>query len=86
MSNIWDNVQEEPPTEYKNLAEVIDLGEFKYDETYREQEKNLLQPQLEKAGYTFVEWLDGERDCFGPLTRTCRAFDPYGRPVWFIYG
>ncbi len=86
MVNVLDNVQEDPPEEYQNLAEVIDLEGFKYDESYREQGKTLLQPRMEKAGYTFIEWFEGERDCFGPLTRTCRAFDPYGRVVWFFYG
>ena len=72
---------------YPDLAAVISFAGFGYDTaTYRRQEVEVLQPQLEVLGYTNIEWLDGERDSFGPLSRLCRTTSPDGIWVTFIYG
>jgi hypothetical protein len=87
MSNIWeDDLNEEnPPKEYKDLRDVIDFSGFDY-RLYRTGEQNILQPQLIMLGYYNIEWLPGEADSFGPLTRLCKAKDPSGETVWFMYG
>lgn len=71
---------------YRNLDEVIVLTGLTYDENYINQEKELLTPRLEAVGYTNIQWQDGERDSFGPLTRVCSCNDRYGNRVYFIYG
>jgi hypothetical protein len=73
------------PREYVDLTEVISFSEFSF-ERYREGERNILTPQLKALGYTEVEFLPGETDSFGPLSRTCRATDSQGYIVWFMYG
>lgn len=72
--------------EYMQLWNVIDSNGFRYGADYAQQEKELLQPQLEKKGYYNIEWSDGERDSFGPLTRVCKATAPNGEVCWFMYG
>ena len=85
--NIWqDNMNEEtPPREYKPLEELISFQGFNYN-LYRTSEQNILQPQLVYLGYTDIQWLPGETDSFGPLTRICKARNHFGEIEWFIYG
>lgn len=85
--NLWkaDVNEENPPTEYKPLEDLLDFEGFDY-RLYRTSEVNILQPQLVLKGYTDIRWLPGETDSFGPLTRVCKAKDPSGEIVWFIYG
>ncbi|MET0786543.1 MAG: hypothetical protein ABWY25_07555 [Paenisporosarcina sp.] len=72
---------------YPALAGVIDFARFDYDKnTYKDQERTILQPQLETLGYTNITWSDGERDSFGPLSRLCKAKGPDKVWVTFIYG
>lgn len=40
---------------------------------YGQSERELLQPQLERLGYSNIRWSDGERDSFGPLSQRCSA-------------
>jgi hypothetical protein len=69
-----------------NLMDLISFDGFGFDENYREQEKTILQPQLERLGYTDIQWGEGERDTWGPLTRTCRAYTRDGELTRFFYG
>jgi hypothetical protein len=72
---------------YRPLSDVIVLTGLHYSrETYREQERELLQPRLEAVGYVNIQWQDGERDSFGPLTRVCSATNSFGERVYFVYG
>lgn len=85
MSNsIWDSVHQEPPTEYIDLGSVISFDGFDH-KTYALDELEILQPRLEAMGYREVSWFPGEMDCFGPLTRLCRAMKNL-EAVWFVYG
>jgi hypothetical protein len=77
---------EKQQIEYRPLWEVISLTGLLYDYTYRWQESDLLEPQLLALGYTNIQWQDGERDSFGPLTRVCSANDKHGTRVYFVYG
>ena len=77
---------ETPATEYIELSSIVDFTDFKYDDTYREQEGVLLTPQLEALGFTHIAWMPGEYDSFGPLTRVCRAKNRFNEVVWFMYG
>jgi hypothetical protein len=89
MDEVRHNIFEEnivPANEYYDLTIVVNFKDFKYDENYRQQEIDLLQPQLEALGYTDIKWGDGERDSFGPLTRTCTAKNRYGLVDHFFYG
>ena len=86
MGNVFDEqTGEEPPTEYRDLEELIDFAVFDFA-NYREGEGTLLTPQLEALGYTQIQFQMGEHDSFGPLTRTCRTINRWGQVVWFIYG
>ncbi len=85
-ANVFEHSNEDPPKEYIDLYEVISLEGVKYDSYYRMQELEILQPRLEAIGYTDIKWFPGETDSFGPLTRTCRAKNPGGETVWFVYG
>lgn len=87
LRNLWeDNLNEpDPPREYKPLEDILDFENFDF-RLYRSGEQNVLQPQLIVMGYRDIQWLDGERDSFGPLTRICKAKDPSGNIVWFVYG
>jgi hypothetical protein len=72
---------------YEYLPDIISFREFDYSvAVYVNQELTILQPQLEKLGYTEIIWLPGEEDSFGPLSRVCRAFDEDGNLHWFYYG
>jgi hypothetical protein len=72
---------------YEYLPDIISFNKFDYSgATYVNQEETILQPQLEKLGYTEIKWLPGESDSFGPLSRVCRAFDKEGELHWFYYG
>jgi hypothetical protein len=87
MVNLWGDVQVDGPVlEYYSLMDIIDFKEFRFDHTYREQEKELLQPQLEALGYNVIKWVPGEQDCFGPLTRLCQTSRGSGEHIWFVYG
>jgi hypothetical protein len=86
--NIWDDNMDEkhPAIEYKELHTVISLEGLRYDLGFATQEVELLQPRLEKLGYSHIKWGMGEYDSFGPLTRTCMARNQNGEVVWFFYG
>lgn len=75
----------EPAIEYKHLEDVLDFEGFDFNR-YRYGEEFILEPQLLKLGYYQIHWLPGETDSFGPLTRVCKAKNPGGETVWFIYG
>lgn len=70
---------------YIDLEGILDFRNFDYS-LWFEHEKNVLQPQLETMGYTEIEWMMGEMDFFGPLTRICKARGAHGDITWFIYG
>ena len=80
-----NRVNEYPTTEYVELESMLNFDGFSYRQ-YVESEKTILQPQLEALGYSEIEWLPGETDSFGPLTRVCKAKDEEGEIVWFLYG
>jgi hypothetical protein len=76
----------EPNENYVDLSDLISFAGFRYVD-YINGEKEILQPQMEALGYTNIQWLPGETDSFGPLTRVCRATSPTGKAVIsFIYG
>lgn len=86
MSNA-EFMYNQPASAYEDLTDVISFSGFGFSsETYRQQEVELLQPQLEALGYTEIIWLPGEADSFSPLSRVCRAFDKDGELHWFFYG
>lgn len=80
---ITENVY--PTNEYIELHRVISFDGFEYYH-HLEHEVKLLQPRLEAQGYHHIQWLPGETDSFGPLTRVCRAADSNNEVVWFVYG
>ena len=83
--NIFD--QDAEDRSYPDLADTINFAGFGFDvKTYQREEVEVLQPQLEALGYTNIEWLPGETDSFGPLTRLCKTINPDGNEVTFIYG
>lgn len=71
-------------------AREVDKPNITFDRaTFRQEEKDLLSPALEKAGYILHgEWFDGERDSFGPLSRCIHATSPYSdkERVVIVYG
>lgn len=72
---------------YPDLAGIIDFANFDFDKnTYRTQERTILEPQLRALGYSSITWSDGETDSFGPLSRLCRAKSRDKIWVTFIYG
>jgi len=72
---------------YPDLAGIIDFANFDFDKnTYRTQERTVLEPQLRALGYSRITWSTGESDSFGPLSRLCRTTSPDGIIVTFIYG
>lgn len=80
-------------TREQEEAEALDLLQFLgaevevFDfEEYYEGERNLLQPGLEKRGYTNISFYMVEQDSFGPLIRGCVAKCHCGKRVRFWYG
>jgi hypothetical protein len=71
---------------YVQLWSVIDTTGLHFDGRYLEEERTILQPQLEKLGYYNIVWQEGETDSFSPLTRVCKAVNPAGEIVHFVYG
>lgn len=72
--------------EYKEFPDEVDFGNFSFTSSrYRRDEVEILQPQLEALGYEVLEWLPGETDSFGPLTRVCKVRKD-DEIIWFIYG
>lgn len=76
---------EESAEQYLELMDHIDFAGFDFG-SYAQHEIKLLQPQLEAVGYTRIRWMMGDYDSFGPLTRICRAINPDGKVVKFVYG
>lgn len=73
--------------EYKDLNDVIPnevWKNFSFSEYYRD-EKRILKPALENAGYTNITFIMGERDSFGPLSRIVIAYKD-GVRFDFVYG
>lgn len=72
---------------YEPLQDIIDFDGFSFAHgEWSRGEVEILQPRLEKLGYTDVQWTMGESDCFGPLTRVCQVKDSDGELHWFFYG
>lgn len=75
-------------------VEYIDLYELGLDfsfwgdvRAYRQLETEVLTPQLESLGMVGIEWMMGEYDSFGPLTRVVKMRDTITfETVWGIYG
>lgn len=81
-----DNMGEDNPArEYIPLEDLIDFRDFEF-RSWRTGEEYVLKPQLVRLGYHDIQFLPGETDSFGPLTRTCKAKNSYGEVVWFVYG
>ena len=70
--------------DFRSLTEVIGMEGFDYAHYFRD-ERELLTPRMEEAGYSNIRWGKGETDSFGPLTRTCSA-DKDGHTFLFMYG
>ena len=71
--------------EWKDLHEIISFEDFDFMFHLRD-EKDILQPQLEKLGFINISWGSGETDSFGPLTRVCRVTDKFGNFHYYVYG
>lgn len=77
----------EPDVEFIPLESVIGFEDFNFDMFYIEKEIEILQPRLEKLGYTDVRWRDGAIASNGvPITRVCVAKDKKRHTVHFVYG
>lgn len=61
----------------------IPLG-FDYN-NFHTCEKRMIKPLMERAGYTDIRFVTGERDSFGPLSRVVEARDKAGCLVRFVY-
>lgn len=70
--------------QYEEFPNEISFSGFNF-QNYYEHEKSILEPQLRELGYEVSEWVTGERDSFGPLTRYCVA-KKGNETVRFIYG
>lgn len=70
-----------------NLSNIISFSDFTWhNNTFQEEEKTLLEPQLTKLGYWDFEWGMGDVDSFGPLVRTVTMRDQKGKLVHGFYG
>jgi hypothetical protein len=85
-----NEVNEYPTDRYEDLMDFVSFDGFDFSTSkYRRDELELLQPQLEALGYYDIEWLPGETDSWGPLTRVCKAKilkNGVIEIVWFMYG
>jgi len=73
--------------EYEELTNVIDISGIQYtNESYVNDEIDILQPRLIANGFYNIRWGMGDRDAFGPLTRICYCRDSTGKQRQFIYG
>lgn len=52
---------------------------------YFRGEATILKPAIEALGFTLVTFSDGERDCWGPLSRIVSAYKD-DRRFEFVYG
>jgi len=67
--------------------EDLDLDFSGFDwKNFRQSEREVLQPQLSKLGFTDIKWMSGESDSFGPLTRSAGMTDTNGERITFVYG
>lgn len=85
---LMNQVTQHPTDRFENLYDFVAFDGFDFS-LYRKGELELLQPQLEAIGYYDIEWLPGETDSFGPLSRVCKAKilkDGKIEIVWFMYG
>lgn len=71
--------------EFIDLDELLSFNGFNW-KRYSTGETEILQPQLEKMGYSNFRWVMGEYDSFGPLTRVCHMTNSDGEQVRGIYG
>ena len=54
--------------------------------SYRDWEKEIAKPAIERAGFTGVRFYSVEEDSFGPLIRGVEATDAAGQAVTWDYG
>jgi hypothetical protein len=63
-----------------HLDDLIEMSGFSYAE-FRRDEKAIIEPQLEKLGYTNFQYF-----WFEPLIRGIQCIDPQGFNVELWYG
>lgn len=63
----------------------LDFSGFDW-KNFRQSEREVLQPQLSKLGFTDIKWMSGESDSFGPLTRSAGMTDVNDKRITFVYG
>lgn len=81
---IWEHPVA-PTIEYIDLTDVISFEEFD-PENFEEDEKRLLNPQLENLGHRVVLWMDaGINYLYGAYGRVCKTIDDDGTVLWWMY-
>lgn len=73
------------PINFMPLHEVVSFEDYDFNGRLEQQEKEILQPQLEALGYTNISWEPGDEDSFGPLVRVCKAYLD-GKLIHLVYG
>lgn len=77
--------KEENMIKESDLSDLISFDGFDYTH-YRRDEVTVLQPRMQALGYHGITWGAGETDSFGPLSRTCTAFNSDNIVCYFMYG
>jgi len=71
--------------DFGRIGDHVSFEGFDFS-NWRNHERELLTPRLEKAGFSDIEFDYGDRDSFGPLTRVARMTDNEGRRGKAWYG
>jgi len=59
--------------------------EHRMNVSYLDWEEHVATPALKKAGFCDIQWIRGERDSFGPLSRVARCMKD-GKLFFLMYG
>lgn len=68
----------------EDALEFFGVDDFRFAQYFQDERKK-LQPKLEQAGYTNVEFFTVDSDSFGPLVRGVKALDPKGQTHQWAY-
>jgi hypothetical protein len=70
---------------FGDVADHIDMSGFDFRKYYQ-HEQSILKPRLEEKGFTDIQFIPGETDSWGALSRGVRMTNKHGQRGTAWYG
>lgn len=74
-----------PMIPYEPLFELVSFEGFHFHKKEADEQR-ILMPQLQRLGYTNIEFDSNHDGYFEPQVRICRCVDKEGNPHRYYYG